>query len=122
MKAIDIIDRVDLMEPNQYSPEQKLRWLSALDGRIYLEVIAAHALPGADGEMPDYQTGDEELLVSPPYADDLYYNYLQAMIAAENGENTRYNKRMALYNSAYTAWVNYINQRYMPLGGGEFRY
>lgn len=122
MKAIDIIDRVDLMEPNQYSPEQKLRWLSALDGRIYLEVIAAHALPGADRELPDYQTGDEELLVSPPYADDLYYNYLQAMIAAENGENTRYNKRMALYNSAYTAWVNYINQRYMPLSGGEFRY
>ena len=34
MKAMDIIDRLDGLEPNQYSPEQKLRWLSILDGNI----------------------------------------------------------------------------------------
>ena len=38
MKAMDIIDRLDGLEPNQYSPEQKLRWLSILDGKIYEEV------------------------------------------------------------------------------------
>lgn len=39
MKAMDIIDRLDGLEPNQYSPEQKLRWLSILDGKIYEEVL-----------------------------------------------------------------------------------
>ena len=39
MKAMDIIDRVDLMEPNQYSPEQKLHWLSTLDGKLFEEAM-----------------------------------------------------------------------------------
>ena len=42
MKAIDIIERVDNMEPNDYSPEQKLHWLSTLDGKLYREIIRTH--------------------------------------------------------------------------------
>lgn len=120
MKAMDVIDRVDLMEPNAYSPEQKLRWLTALDGRIFLEDICTHEVKCAPHCLPDYQTGDEELLIDAPYGEDIYYNYLQAMIAAENSENTRYNKRMALYNSAYTAWQNYFNRTHMPKSCGPF--
>ena len=39
MKAMDIIDRVDLLEPNQYSPEQTLHWLSTLDGKLCEELV-----------------------------------------------------------------------------------
>ena len=39
---MDIIERLDLLEPNDYSPEQKLRWLNTLDGKIYREVIQTH--------------------------------------------------------------------------------
>ena len=122
MKAIDIIERVDLLEPNDYSPEQKLHWLSTLDGKIFHEVIRTHE--GAEAEeVPVYQTGDEELLVGAPYGEDLYYYYLQAMVAAENGETQRYNKRMTLFNSAWQGWVNWYNRSHMPhKRGAGFRF
>lgn len=122
MKAIDLIERVDLLEPNDYSPEQKLHWLSSLDGRAYREVVKTHE--GALLPFPGtYTSGEEELLLAPPYGEDAYVYYLQAMIAAENGENQRYNRRMALFNSAYQAWVNWYNRTHRPVSGaGRFRF
>ena len=121
MKAMDIIDRVDLLEPNDYSPEQKLHWLSTLDGKIYREVIRAHE--GGGAWCGPYQSGEEELLVSPPWGGEIYYQYLQAMIAAENSETQRYNKRMTLFNSAYTAFAAWYTRTHRPKRGGEcFRF
>ncbi len=118
MKAIELIERVDLLEPNDYSPEQKLHWLSTLDGRLFREVILTHE--GAEErEEPVYRSGDEELLVGAPYGEDLYYYYLQAMIAAENSETQRYNKRMTMFNSACTGWVNFYTRTHRPLRAGE---
>lgn len=110
---MEIIERLDLLEPNDYSAEQKLKWLCALDGRIYREVIQTHEdiwnpFPAA------YESGEEELLVGQPYGEDLYYYYLQAMVAAENGETQRYNKRMILFNNAYQSWVNWYNRSHRP--------
>lgn len=117
MKAMDIIDRVDLLEPNEYSPEQKLRWLSTLDGKIYTEVILTHEGGKLDA-MPEYETGQEELLVERPYGEDMYYYYLQAMIASENSENARYLKRSTQFNNAYKQFVDWYNRNHMPLKTG----
>ena len=119
---MDIIERLDLLEPNDYSPEQKLRWLWSLDGRIYREVIQTHE--DVWTPFPDeYESGEEELLVGEPYGEDLYYYYLQAMVAAENGETQRYNKRMTLFNSAWQGWVNWYNRSHRPRRRGEgFRF
>ncbi|MBQ9685165.1 MAG: hypothetical protein IJV41_01280 [Oscillospiraceae bacterium] len=118
MKAMDIIERVDLLEPNDYSPEQKLHWLATLDGKIYREVIKTHAdafiaWPG------EYVTGEEQLIVGEPFGEDIYYYYLQAMIAAENSETQRYNKRMTMFNSAYQEWTNWYNRNHMPVRAGS---
>ena len=122
MKAIDMIERVDLLEPNDYSPEQKLHWLSSLDGKVFRELIETHEDPPTD-TMPTYVSGDEELLIGAPYGEDLYYYYLQAMIAAENSETQRYNKRMTLFNSAYTAFAACYTRTHRPRRGGEaFRF
>ncbi len=122
MKAMDIIDRVDLLEPNDYSPEQKLHWLSTLDGKIWRKVIHTHE--GGNAWCGPYRTGDEELIVGPPYGEDIYYHYLQAMIAAENSETQRYNKRMTMFNAAYQGFTNWYNRTHMPLGAvpGRFRF
>ena len=123
MRAMDIIERVDLLEPNDYSPEQKLHWLSNLDGRLYREVVKTHedafiAWPG------EYVSGDEELIVAAPYGEELYYYYLQAMIAAENSETQRYNKRMTMFNSALQAWTDWYNRTHRPRRAepGRFRF
>ena len=122
MKAIDMIERVDLLEPNDYSPEQKLHWLSGLDGKVFRELIETHEDAPTD-TLPAYVSGDEELLIGAPYGEDLYYYYLQAMIAAENSETQRYNKRMTLFNSAYTAFAAWYARTHRPRrSGGHFRF
>ena len=50
------------------------------------------------------------LIVGAPYGEDVYYYYLQAMIAAENSETQRYNKRMTLFNAAYQEWTDFYNR------------
>ena len=122
MRAMDIIERVDLLEPNQYSPEQKLRWLNALDGRIFREILAAGD-KNASAPEP-YQTGREELLIGFPYGEDIYYYYLQAMIAAENSETQRYNKRMTMFNSALADFEGWYIRTHEPIsrGGARFRF
>ena len=122
MKAMDIIERVDLLEPNDYSPEQKLHWLSTLDGKIFRELIETHEGAEIDA-LPAYVNGDEELIIGAPYGEDVYYYYLQAMIAAENSETQRYNKRMTLFNAAYQGWTNFYNRTHRPKrAGSHFRF
>ena len=122
MKAMEVIERVDLLEPNDYSPEQKLHWLSGLDGKVFRELIETHEDAPTD-TLPAYVSGDEELLIGAPYGEDLYYYYLQAMIAAENSETQRYNKRMTLFNSAYTAFAAWYTRTHRPRRSGDhFRF
>ncbi len=113
MKAMDIIDRVDLLEPNQYSPEQKLHWLSTLDGKLFEELCRPRGdkAPAPGG----YVSGQEQLLIPPPYGEDIYYNYLQAMIAAENSETQRYNRRMTMFNSLLQEFLNWYNRSHAPV-------
>ena len=113
MKVMDIIDRVDMMEPNQYSPEQKIRWLSTLDGKIFEEVIRTHEGQTVENFTP-YVNGNEELIIGDPYGEDIYYNYLQMKIAQENSEANRYNRRATMFSSLYQEWVNYYNRTHLP--------
>ena len=113
MKVMDIIDRVDMMEPNVYSPEQKISWLSSLDGKIFEEVIKTHETPIIECWTP-YETGNEELIIGMPYGEEIYYNYLLMKIEAENSETQRYNKRASLFANAYREWTNWYNRHHMP--------
>lgn len=114
MKAMDIIDRVDMLEPNNFSPEQKLRWLSTLDGKVFCEVILTHEGGKLDA-LPDYQTGQEQLLIPRPYGEDIYHNYLMAMMDAENNETQRYNRRITMFNALYQEFTNWYNRNHMPI-------
>ena len=120
MKARDIIERLDLLEPNDFSPEQKLHWLTTLDGKVWREVIRTHE--GGNARRGPYVDGNEELLIGEPYGEDIYYYYLQAMIAAENSETQRYNKRMTMFNAAYQGFTNWYNRTHRPLGTGADRF
>lgn len=106
MKAIEAICRVDILEPNQYSVDQKLRWLSLLDGQIFEELICLYE---PQRQKPgEYFSGEEELLVPVPYAEGIYCRYLQAMIAAENFESARYNQQIVLYNGAFQQYRDWV--------------
>ena len=119
MTVNDIIAAVDLREPNSYTRAEKLRWLSALDGRIEDEVLKTHEGYEPGERMREYSTGEEELLIPFPYCEGVYTHYLIAMIAAANAETARYNQQIALYNAAYSQWWNAYHAAHMPRHGGR---
>lgn len=134
MTAGDMIAYVDGVEPNQFSTGQKLAWLNELDGLAWDELVMTH-VPTRAGEHcsplrqePERTVIDSvaaELLIPSPYGESVYNHYLQAMIAAENGEAGKYNQQMLLYNTAYQRYADRFNRTHMPKaarGGNRIRF
>lgn len=115
MTIQEAIRQCDEMQPNAYSMEEKVRWLTRLDGRIWREILSTHE--GADGEAPAYTVEDMDalLLVPSPY-EEMYLLYLQSQIDYNNAEYGRYNNSTALFNEAYQAYANDINRTRRPVG------
>ena len=112
MTAGEMIALADRLRPNQYTTADKLRWLERLDGQVLSEVIGTHAEIAPDAASGTAYTAATELLVPFPYGDDVYLNYLQAMVALENAETQRYNKRLQFFNNAYAEYQNWYNRNH----------
>lgn len=132
MKCAEIIARVDSLSPNQYSVNDKLSWLSELDGKIFLEVILTHEDIREDiisraehddvsGQLtwPSYLSSDDAVIVDATYGMDMYCYYLQAMIALNNAESTKYNAATVAFNNAYQSWANWYNRTHRPVQLGK---
>ena len=117
MTLMAAIHSIDTLKPNSYSQEEKIKWLSALDGTIKAEIIDTHE----DGEGIVFNGYDENttlttaMLVPHPY-DEIYIRWLETQIDYANGEYGKYNNSMAMYNTAYNAFANYYNRNHMPKG------
>lgn len=116
MKIIEAIERIDDLKPNSYEQEDKIEWLSHLDGIIKVEIIDTH-----EGYENVHFTGyskrtntDTELLVGAPY-DEIYILWLMAQIDFSNGENSKYNSSMSLFQSKMTEYRNWYNRTHTPL-------
>ena len=120
MTALEIIEEVDAIEPNQYDVKQKLSWLANLDGQIANEINNTHE--GKKRRYYEYGDGDETLLVREPYAHDLYLNFLLAQIHNANGETRRYASAAAIYNNAYRQYSAWYNSTHMPKSAGDWRF
>lgn len=117
MTIIEAINGIDSLKPNSYPQQDKVRWLSILDGTIKTEIIDTHE--GAEGVTfngyEDVNLFDTVLLVPAPY-DDIYIKWLEAQIDYANGETPKYNNSMVMYNTAYTAFERFYNRTHMPKG------
>lgn len=111
-EAIELCDR---MKPNHYEKDDKLRWLSELDGRIRIEILDTHEdgpsepFTGYDENTP----GDTVLLVMPPY-DGLYLHYLGAQVDYYNAEYARYNNGIGAFSSVYAEYADWYNRSHTP--------
>lgn len=117
LKIIEAINGIDNVKPNTYSQQEKVRWLSILDGNIKNEIIDTHE--GAEdvtfngyGENTDIGT---ELIVPAPY-DDIYIKWLEMQIDYANADLVKYQNSMTLYNNAYSNFEKYYNRNNMPKG------
>lgn len=114
MTIIEAINKIDSLKPNSYTQEDKIKWLSILDGIIKKEIIDTHE--GSEGVIFEgYEPDTEvttELLVPSPY-DDVYVKWLEAQIDYANGDTNKYNNSMAMYNTAYSSFERYYNRTHM---------
>lgn len=113
-EAITIIDQ---RKPSAYSTDDKVRWLSTLDGRVYEEIIKQHDNYEEDGDNPfsGYTASDltEEMLIAYPY-EDIYIDWLTAQIDLANADIGRYNNAIIAFNTQYTDYSNWYRRNHMP--------
>ena len=117
MTIIEAINRIDSLKPNNYSQDDKVTWLSRIDGIIKEKVIDTHeggehiVFNGYDADT----NINTEMLVPAPF-DELYVRWLEAQIDYANAEYGKYNNSMTMYNSAYQEYENHYNRNYLPKG------
>lgn len=120
MTILDAIGRVDALRHNTFAQEEKVQWLSQVDGLVHQELICTHE-GGTEFRPYDAQTPlEQELLVGAPY-DELYLHYLEAQMDYHQAEFDRYNRSMGMYQAVLSAFTNHYNRTHLPLGQG-FRY
>lgn len=116
MTIIEAINRIDAVNPNNYSQPEKVLWLSTLDGVIKKEIIDTHegaeavTFTGYNAETPL----DTELIVPAPY-DEVYLFWLQSKIDYWNAEMGKYNNSIAMYNTAYSTFEKAYNREHKPI-------
>ena len=116
MKIIEAINRLDSLKHNTYTQSDKVEWLSRLDSMVKKNVIDTHegdevTFTGYD-DSTDLQT---ELLIPEPY-DEAYLRWMEAQIDYTNGEYSKYNNSIDMFNTSYNNFVNYYNRTHMPKG------
>lgn len=114
MTIDEVIAQVDAVKPNTYSREEKIRWLSKVDGVIKKEIIDTHEggeqvlFVGYDENTPL----DTELIAKAPH-DDLYRFWLEAQIDYANSEMGKYNNSITTFNTAYGAYARHYNRNHL---------
>ena len=124
MTVSEAVFLVDKMKPNRFSPEEKYRWLTDIDGMIVRELIDTHEDSPLTGEYKGYLLGrddDVELIAPAPY-DVLYRWYLESQIDLANMEIAKYNNSRNLFNQAYLTYTDRYNRTHMPRQRGGFKF
>ena len=116
MTIFEAISRIDAVKPNSYSQNEKVNWLSTLDGIIKTEIVDTHE--GSEEVTFNGYNVDTalttELLVPAPY-DEVYLFWLESKIDYWNGEMGKYNNSVLMYNTAYSAYEKFYNRTHMPI-------
>lgn len=117
MTIIEAINRLDKIKPNGYGQEDKIEWLSEIDGMVKQTVTDTHE-GGEDISFTGYDATtplDTVLLIPTPY-DSAYLDWLSAKIDFADGEYARYNNSMTRFNDTFLAFSMFYNRKYMPKG------
>lgn len=105
MTILNAITQSDSLMPNPFSEEQKIIWLSEIEGTILKEIYHKK-----DSEIITYEINtppETELLCAAPY-DGIYIQYLLCMYALYTDDIAAYNMHLILFNNLY----NGINKKY----------
>ena len=117
MTIHEAIARLDMLKHNTFTDEQKIAWLSELDGHIRTNLLDTHE-GGPEEPFTGYDAltpRDTKLLVLFP-DDGFYVPYLMAMVDYHNGEIEKYNNSNAIYRAQYNLFRCRYTRNHMPKG------
>lgn len=116
MTLAEVLERIDRERPGESTEEEKLRWLSQVDGQWYREMVRTHEGAEETTFAPYTTDGDKSaaLLIAPPY-DEVYIHFLYMQTDQRLGEIDRYNNDAALYNQGMLEARQAYNREHMPL-------
>lgn len=112
MTLQEALAKCDDLKPNQYETLQKIEWINELESKIWTEIIRNRVQEtDEEGKPPLSYTGYTEAdmntkLLAQMYS-ELYIYYLMSKIDFFNGETSRYNTSMAMFNQAYQGFSDY---------------
>ena len=111
-----VVQGIDHLIPNSYPAEEKIRWLSSFDGRIYEEIFLPH--DGAPRSFLPYEMGDlgRSMLVPEPYGMELYLAYLENTMDHYNGDTARYNNSLDRLANSYREFAGWYHRNHRPIG------
>lgn len=116
MTIMEAINTIDNLKHNTYNHNDKVQWLSRLDSMVKRLIIDTHESGKVFFYGYDEDTDpDTELLVPAPF-DEMYLRWLEAQIDYTNGEYSKYNNSIEMFNTAWTEYQNYYNRTHMPRG------
>lgn len=115
MTVKEAIALVDRLKPNRFSEEDKIKWLSEIDGLIVRELVETHENSPLEGVFEGYNKSDKSTDLIAPYPyDTLYRWYLESQIDLGNMEIDKYNNSKTMFNNAYLTYTDYYNRTHMP--------
>ena len=114
MNVTEIIVAVDRLRPNGYDQEEKIRWLSEIEGMIVDEILNMAEGNDIEFEGYKYEVDAEKETLLPDRFTDIYIHYLKAKIELNDDELTQYNKEVMVYQSAYNQYAAWYRRNHMP--------
>ena len=105
------------LKPTPFDDEILLMWVNEIEGMVLSEI---HLVTVTD--IAPYELGEDESLptaeLTAPYPyDKLYTQYLMAQIDYANGEYSKYQNTMQMFNAYYTEYVHYVAEVLAPADG-----
>lgn len=113
MKLLEAIAEFDARQYNTVEHDQKVKWLSQVDQRIFSQIISTHQ-DSAVTEFHGYTEEDTQLLAPEPYS-AMYIWWLEAQTHLLNKEYDEYNNAILLYNKEYEDYARWYTRNHLPL-------
>lgn len=115
----DAISYFDTQCPNQYSTEDKIKWLNEIDLRIWQEIIAPRLQKAHEFQPYNNDDLNREMLVTEPYT-ELYRYWLEKSVAFANRETASFNNAMIMFNTYYDGFLGYYNRNHRVKQNGYY--
>lgn len=118
----DALSYFDTQCPNQFSPEDKIKWLSECDENIYQNIISVREgaedvkFEGYNEETPL----NTKLLVPTPYT-EIYRYFLEKSVNYANREMGAFNNAVMMYQTYYDNYFAFYNREHKRNGKRQFR-